>query len=453
MKSILIALLGVFIFQNNIAQTRVSLATDSAITDINMLVSTFEKVHYNPYFKTSKAEFNAIKTALLSDWKTDSISLKRFMITGMKLTAMMSGGHSVMDWQNEQLIPEIKSHLYIPFSGKLNDKNQFIVTKSSISEIQVGDQIETLNGYKIVDLYAECMTYTGGIEAFKNATCEKLFPIYLFFNDALQPPYTIQKSNQPEPVNHQGLDLTHLITLINTSQNQEEYTFQILENQIALISYNACNDYEKFDQFLAQTFKTIAENNIDQLIIDIRENGGGNSELNDLLLAYITPTPYRQSSGRYWKVSDLSKQVYSNDPIYTEVFGADFIEKYLNTPSHTVITDTANYGLITPEKVPYYFTGKSCLLIGPNTFSSANFLADAVKTYKLTTLIGLPTGEYTNDFGEQLHFQLKNSSCYVFISSTYDIGANGNQSILQPVYPDITVHADALEYAIEWIQK
>ena len=93
------------------------------------------------------------------------------------------------------------------------------------------------------------------------------------------------------------------------------------------------------------------------------------------------------------------------------------------------------------------------MLIGPSTFSSANFLADAVKTYNITTLIGTPTGEYTNDFGEQLNFNLDNSESPVFISSTFDIGANGNDAILEPVYPDIEVKTDALEYALIWIKK
>ncbi len=109
--------------------------------------------------------------------------------------------------------------------------------------------------------------------------------------------------------------------------------------------------------------------------------------------------------------------------------------------------------LVIPVKQRNFFMGKTCFLIGPNTFSSANFLADAIKTYKLSTLIGLATGEYTNDFGEQLKFTLPNTNSYIFVSSTYDIGANGNSSIFEPVYPDFMVQYDALTFAINWIKK
>ena len=325
--------------------------------------------------------------------------------------------------------------------------------KSTIEEIQEGTEIQAINNIPIAKLYQECMSYIGGIEAFKNATCEKLFPLYLFFNNTIKPPYTIQISNSDKDLKTNGIDLGVLINFINASQKQQDYTFEIIDRKVGLISYNACNDYDQFDLFLTQTFKTIAENHIDKLIIDIRQNGGGNSELNDLLLSYITTTPYRQSSGRYWKVSELSKQVYASDPIYAEVFGEEFINEYILEPNQSVIFDTAETGLITPQNKSYSFTGKTCMLIGPNTFSSANFLADAVKTYHLTTLIGKPTGEYTNDFGEQMQFQLPNSKSYVFISSTYDIGANGDETVLEPVYPDIEVDTDALQFALEWINQ
>lgn len=453
MKSILIAVLGLFFLQNSIAQTPMKISTSAALSDIEKLVTTFEAVHYNPYFKTSKEAFDSTKNKLLSEWISDSITLKEFMVKGMKLTAILSGGHSQMDWQNPGIIPEMKAHTYLPFTGKIDTKNRFIVTKSTIEEIQEGTEIQAINNVPIAKLYQECMSYIGGIEAFKNATCEKLFPLYLFFNNTIKPPYTIQISNSDKDLKTNGIDLGVLINFINASQKQPDYTFEIIDRKVGLISYNACNDYDQFDLFLTQTFKTIAENQIDKLIIDIRQNGGGNSELNDLLLSYITTTPYRQSSGRYWKVSELSKQVYASNPIYAEVFGEKFINEYMLKSNQSVIFDTAETGLITPQNKSNSFTGKTCMLIGPNTFSSANFLADAVKTYHLTTLIGKSTGEYTNDFGEQMQFQLPNSKSYVFISSTYDIGANGDETVLEPVYPDIETDTDALKFALEWINK
>lgn len=100
-----------------------------------------------------------------------------------------------------------------------------------------------------------------------------------------------------------------------------------------------------------------------------------------------------------------------------------------------------------------YFKGKHCFLIGPYTFSSANFLADAIKTFSLSTLIGESTGELTNDFGEQVEFQLTNSKSYFFVPTTYDIGASKNDSIMTPVMPDIVSEDNSLETAIIYLTE
>ncbi len=433
-------------------QSPIFISTDKANEDINQMIKTFEEVHYNPYFNISKEEFYQKKEQLLNDWKEDSIPLKKFMVVGMKLSALMSGGHSAMDWQNPKIIAELTLHNYIPFTGKMVDDNRFVVTKSNLSKIKKGTFVTSINGINIADLYKECMSYVGGIYAFKNVYCEALFPLYLFFNDELKAPYSIKMNSSNDVIKTAGLSIGELMAFVNSDQAVVDYSFEILEDKIGLISYNKCNDYEKFKVFLKTTFEKLKQENIDKLIIDIRENGGGNSELNDLLLAYITKKPYQQSSGRYWKVSELAKKIYSENEIYRSLFGEKFLTQYMNTSNQEVIEDFDNE-LLFPTTPPNYFQGKSCILIGPATFSSANFLADAVKTYKITTLIGSPTGEYTNDFGEQLKFILKNSGSTVYVSSTYDIGANGNYSILEPVYPDIEIKTDALKYAVSWMKK
>ncbi|MFD1551254.1 S41 family peptidase [Putridiphycobacter roseus] len=450
----LLSLFLLMVFNHAFTQSPAYITTDKAIADIEQLIATFENVHYNPYFKTSKKVINTIKDEQLSSWKNDSVPMRQFIGICMKLTAMMSGGHSGMNWQHAKLIPEIKAHVYLPFTGKLVEEDGiFIVTKSGLSVIVPGMKIKSINGISVVKLFKECMAYSGGIDAYKIANVERAFPVYLFFNDSLKAPYSIAIADSDELFTTDGIRIAELAKILNSSVKQVDYSFDILDNNIGLMAYNSSNNYKKFNQFLKATFKTIQAKHIDKLIIDIRANGGGNSSLNDLLLSYITTKPYQQASGRYWKVSEESKKAYANNKVYTKLFGKDFMVKYMKTPNQTVIVDLDSTGLVQPEKPPYYFTGKTCLLIGPSTFSSANFLADAVKTYQITTLIGSPTGEYTNDFGEQISFVLKNTKSEVNISSTYDIGANGNDSIMAPVYPDIEVATDVLKYAMNWLEN
>ena len=96
-------------------------------------------------------------------------------------------------------------------------------------------------------------------------------------------------------------------------------------------------------------------------------------------------------------------------------------------------------------------------MIGPKTFSSANMLANTIQDYKLATLIGAPSGEPANDYGELIFVKLPNTG-FTFTTSTKQfIRANGNAKDQHTVLPDYVVSDnpqtavdEVLEYAIKY---
>jgi hypothetical protein len=135
------------------------------------------------------------------------------------------------------------------------------------------------------------------------------------------------------------------------------------------------------------------------------------------------------------------------EPQYKNMWGKSFVKQYLKAKSGTILKED-QYELTQPKTPHNYFNGDVCLLIGPQTFSSANFLADAVATYKLMPLIGKPTGENTNDFGEQVSITLPRTQIILQVSIAYDIGADGDQNRVETIDPTVYSEGDALETAI-----
>ncbi len=244
MKSIFISIIFTLITIAGVSQNKAYISTEKAIVDINYMIKTIEKVHYNPYFSIEKEQFDQNKNELLNKFGKDSILFKKFVTTGMKLAAQMSGGHTAMDWQNKNLFPELMLYKFIPFTGKLSNDNQYlIVTRSTTKDIKKGTFIKSINGIRVVDLYRECMSYIGGIESFKNVTCEKVFPLYLFFTNMISAPYYIEFSDTKKEFETAGLDVSKLNTFISQDQQKENYIFEIVEDEVGLISYNSCTDY------------------------------------------------------------------------------------------------------------------------------------------------------------------------------------------------------------------
>jgi len=369
------------------AQEVAYMSKEEAISDLDLLVNTIESVHYDAYFKTSKSDFIIQKKQMLESWKSDSVSVTQFIAVGMKISALLSNGHTSLSWQNPLLFPELMTHKFIPFKFNTNNKNEYFVSESISNKVNEGDQLISINGIKVDELFNECLSYLGGIESFKKAAVEKAFPLYLFFNESVKAPYTVELENNKKILLEKELNIQELQEFLTEENLNENYSFKILENNVGYIAYNNCLDYEAFEVFLAETFSSIHKSNIDNLIIDIRKNGGGNSSLNDLLLNYITKSDYRQSSGRYWKVSAQVKQKIKEDSLWVGFLDESFLNKYLNSEDGAIIEEL-EFELTTPQKVKNYFNGTTYLLIGAETFSSANFLADAVKEYKICKVIG-----------------------------------------------------------------
>ena len=71
------------------------------------------------------------------------------------------------------------------------------------------------------------------------------------------------------------------------SRIPENYTYEI-KDDILIIHYNSCNDNEKMLGFVEQIKEVSKNNNIEYYIVDLRYNRGGNSDITESLLEFLT---------------------------------------------------------------------------------------------------------------------------------------------------------------------
>lgn len=74
-------------------------------------------------------------------------------------------------------------------------------------------------------------------------------------------------------------------------------------------------DFEEYDSLLYNSFKSIKENKLENLIIDVRENKGGNGNLIPTLVNYLTDKPYITSGSSKVKTSEATKKCYTTHPV------------------------------------------------------------------------------------------------------------------------------------------
>lgn len=213
-------------------------------------------------------------------------------------------------------------------------------------------------------------------------------------------------------------------------------------------------DKKDFAKKLEIIFEQIKKDSLTTLIIDIRNNPGGNSELADILISYIHDKPYKANSKIIIK---RSEQYYSYLKGYFSWWVKPFlmfvkqINEYKNTPINGLYEDIK--GFKKPIHTTFRFSGKKYLLINSNTFSTALCFATVFKDYDIGEIVGEPTKSEVNEFGDIYPFDLPNSRLWVWCSAKRYIRPSGEMT-KGGLQPDILVDDDKiLKKTIDLIGK
>jgi C-terminal processing protease CtpA/Prc len=470
MRTLLVSLLFLFSFPA-FCQVCVGkkISKQQLINDLNLVIRTVENVHPNPYHAITKENFAQLADSLRNSFKEHMTAAEAWPLYS-KLMALYNEGHSSIGYP-EELQNQIRQDSLDIFPILVREFNgeQFVVRYdlSPDSSIATGDLITKINDRPAKELMNYFTSFYGGLENWKKIQVLRDFGGMLaLFN--INAPYKIEYIHDGKKKERiiNGIKLSELLAKAAEVRKrnpvqpvQANYTFNRTDGNIGYLNFRSMKELQVFEKFLDSVFTNIKNNPIEGLIIDLRMNSGGSSTLGQSLLNYINGKPYRMGGGSMWKTSDEYKIFIQEQSKTNAVYASGSFKNYLNKESGEVITqlDTKTFK---PGKNELRYSGKLCVLIGPNTFSSANMLANAIKDYKLATLIGEATGEAPNDFGELYWNKLPNTGLTFYTCTKQFIRANGDADDPDPIFPDIEVKQnskslkdDVLEFSKEWIKK
>lgn len=174
---------------------------------------------------------------------------------------------------------------------------------------------------------------------------------------------------------------------------------------------------QHFEKFLAKCFSELNEKNVKNLIIDLRENAGGQDEYGPLLYSYLTSKPFRY----YGSIESTSK-----------VFG-----KEENPLLATLQPHAENFG------------GKVFILINGLSFSTTAEFCAIAKSNERAVFIGeeMGGGYYGNTSGQTIKIELPNSRVQVIIPKLkYENQVRASTYADRGIIPDHQVSPDVQDY-------
>lgn len=190
------------------------------------------------------------------------------------------------------------------------------------------------------------------------------------------------------------------------------------ENSLGVFTLNRCEMSAEYTDRLSEFFSAVRDNNIGNIAVDLRSNGGGTTEVINEFLRYINISDYK-------------------------LFGGTDIRIGGNLISYR--------DEITPNKhVENAFDGRVYVLTSQYTFSSAMDFAMVIHDNGIGKVIGETPGNMPTAYGDKLSFQLPESKLVLSVSykKFYRVDINKSE---EPLIPDCTVNADeALEKLVEY---
>ena len=378
--------------------------------DYTLLRNILEKKHPSLYWYTSK---DSMDYYFDEGYKNISDSMTELQF-GWKILAPLTNkihcGHTSFSmskgWNKfirNKRIPSFPLYLKIwkdtmLVTANLNRKDSVIkkgMLITSINGLKNSEMINKMFGYVVQDGYEDNVNYIRLSTSFPYFH-RNVFGIYKNYSvqyidsagierKTLVPLFGLTEDTLKKIKNFPPVKQKH----ITKKEKLENVRSLKTSNGTAVMTVNSFSDGSHLKGFFRRSFKSLRKNNIKNLVIDIRANGGGDISNYVSLTKYIRNTPF--------KVADTAIAISKTFAPYTRYIKSGFF----NNIGLLFLTKKQNDGryhfgywehhTVKPKENDHY-SGDVYVLTNGLTFSASSLFCNSVKGQSNVTLVGENTG-------------------------------------------------------------
>jgi len=398
-----------------------------------------------------QSKFSEMKYSL-----KDSMTQNEFYLLAAPLLASLNDGHSSLSMPYNQRIKYSKAGgLAFPFYVDINNysiSNTFYCGNDS-TLFQGGEEILEINGISSADMVQEMQKLSGSksLDMRQSAVAMNFrFYIWMFYGFEKDYEMVIKNNqNQIQTITIPGVSSTDFKRNIKRMPKVDEELFAFSMDPLrstTVMKIKSFADLAGFCAFADSAFSVINKNKIENLIIDVRGNGGGRSIVVDSLMNYLTDKKYSQYKRIETRISNELKERYKVK--YPERL--DWINQY--AINELVLGEKI---IKCPTNNNLRFKGNLFLLIDKTSFSAAATFAGIFKELKLGTIIGEETGGTIEYYGDFWTMKTPNTEISFYVAPKRFIQYGGND-LNRGVFPDYIVanQGDSIiDFTYELIKK
>lgn len=381
-----------------------AIARKALLEDLDQLYSWITEAHGDPYRFSSREELRArFDEAKAQVNSKESMTGFEFFGTVLPIMAQLKDGHS------RAFPPDLDrfyGKLILPLSICFYEGSPYVCKDYSGSELE-GAEVLEINGEPASGLFKQMLPFIhrdGNVESSRYRMLEN--PLYLAtIMKALGLSDTVYSIKVSQDGNISELKLTAMdqstyMARVKELQSNKQLPGALslrFENEVPILKVASFNptyfkgQQQYFEQQLDALMKQVLDRNAQHLILDLRDNSGGEDTYNQYLLRYLIAQEFSLygelttqkdnykflPDGKHWDIDPRSFK--ANDR------GTFDVTKYL-------WDDPETNGLGTVEPLENRYTGKLYVLVNGGTFSSAAECAAMLRHYQRATFIGQEAG-------------------------------------------------------------
>lgn len=432
---ILLALFPYFLF----AQAPQKCAKEDVLADLQNLRTVLEQAHYDMYAYTTKSTFDSVYISKKNSLAEDSLTLVEATNVFKEVVASLNIGHTNIAFPVSSYIAYAQNGgTLFPLEIAIEDGKAYIRKNwSNNDDIKVGSELVQLNGESLTNIFDQIYPKISAESPyFKQAKLEVIsFPrLYWMVYGP--------KNKFEVVVQLKGETTRHHLEAIPVIDGYEKKREEVLNAQQQLKFYaqtaylnpgHFSGDEINYQQFIDSAFVEINKKNSQNLIIDLRNNSGGNDSFSDYLVSYIATKPFVWNSHFTLKSSAVLKEDTRATKDTTEAYWKAVLahkngEIY---PFH--------FEKVDPKPIDKRFHGKVYVLINRQSHSQSAVTAAQIQDYQFGTLVGEETGEFQSIYASIFPYVLPKTGITLNIAKGYIVRVNGSEE-LHGVIPDIQIH-------------
>lgn len=433
--------------------------------DLRDLYATLQRAHFNLYAHVSRAEYDRLFSRMLSQITgpeptgVTAIRFQRFVAFGRVAHARIDSASS------DYLRYRTAGGRIFPLTLRFRGSRAYIADNhSGLADLPEGAELLSLNGVRTRAWFTRLSRHLSADTPYMAASLlEFTLPRLLWqelgdrpsFEISVRVGHSVRRYTVPA---RSWTDIQATPRMAGRlALDPDARSARMIDGRIGYLRpgpfYNNVPDAQDiydnraFRSFIDEAFSSFVAQRAEALIIDLRDNPGGDNSFSDLMVSWFATRPFAFASAFRIRVSPeaiasnrqrLAASVQPDGGVSSRLARA-----YAGARIGGIVD--FDVGTAQPRSAPN-FRGRVYLLVNRTSYSNTVFVAALVQDYGFGTIMGEETSDLASTYGAMETFILPRTGIVVGFPKAQIVRPNGDATT-RGVVPDFAINTPIIEGA------